>query len=95
MGEPSALAPLEVEPVSVHPPFIDYPGGRYRHEYPEERRAALVTALAGVRLGAYDRRVLHLLSWWDLAVAATLVSLILRVRAVAAQDAAAGGGPHG
>jgi hypothetical protein len=95
MGQPSALAPLEVEPVSVHPPFIDYPGGRYRHEYPEERRAALVAALAGVRLGAYDRRVLHLLSWWDLAVAATLVSLILRARAVAAQDTAAGGGRRG
>ena len=95
MGEPSALAPLEIEPVSVHPPFIDYPGGQYRHEYPDERRAALVTALTGVQLGAYDRRVLHLLSWWDLAVAATLVSLILRARAVAAHDAPAGGGRHG
>jgi hypothetical protein len=95
MAEPSGLAPLEVEPVSVHPPFIDYPGGRYRHEYPEERRAALVAALTGVRLGAYDRRVLHLLSWRDLAVAATVVSLILRARAVAAHDAAPGGGRHG
>ena len=95
MDESAGLAPLEVEPVSVHPPFIDYPGGRYRHEYPEERRTALVTALTGVQLGAYDRRVLHLLSWWDLAVAATVVSLILRARAVAAHDATAGGGRHG
>ena len=88
------LAPLEQEPVSVYPPFITYPRGEYRHEYPEERRAALVAALAGVALGSYDRRILHWLSWRELAVGATVVSLTLRARQAAAEQARRGGEPR-
>ncbi len=89
---PQRLAPLESEPVSVHAPFITYPGGQYRHEYPEERRAALEAALVGVELGAYDRRILHWLSWLDVAIAATVVSLLWRARDAAAQQILRGGG---
>lgn len=85
------LKPLDSEPVSVYPPFITYPRGQYRHEYAPERRAALETALAGVVLGSYDRRILHWLSWRDLATAATVVSLILRARHVTAEQALGGG----
>jgi hypothetical protein len=73
--------PLEVEPVSVHPPFITYPSGHYRHEPTEERRAALDAALAGVALGAYDQRFLRWLSTWDIATVASVVSLLWRARA--------------
>ncbi len=41
------LAPLDRAPVSVHAPFVCYPGGQYRHEPLEERRAALLAALDG------------------------------------------------
>ena len=89
---PRSLQPLNEEPVSVHAPFITYPRGQYRHEYPEERRAALEAALVGVELGAYDRRILHWLSWRDLAIAATVVSLLWRARDAADQQARRGGG---
>ncbi len=85
------LKPLDTEPVSVYPPFVTYPGGQYRHEYAPERRAALEAALAGVVLGSYDRLVLHWLSWRDLARSAAVVSLILRARRVAAEQARGGG----
>jgi hypothetical protein len=89
---PECLAPLDQEPVSVHAPFISYPGGQYHHEYPEKRRAALVAALDGVDLGAFDRRVLHWLAWWDVAIAASVVSLMWRARNAATQQAHRGGG---
>jgi hypothetical protein len=84
MREP--LAPLDREPVSVHAPFISYPGGQYRHEYAEERRAALLAALDGVQLGAYDQRILHWLAGWDVPVVAAVVSLLWRARHAAGQD---------
>lgn len=89
---PECLAPLDQEPVSVHAPFISYPGGQYCHEYPEERRAAPGGGPRRVDLGAYDRRVLHWLAWWDVAIAAAVVSLMWRARHAAAQQAHRGGG---
>ncbi|MGB6163440.1 MAG: hypothetical protein WCF33_07245 [Pseudonocardiaceae bacterium] len=75
-----SLAPLEREPVSVHTPFVSYPDGRYRHEPTEERRAALLAALDGVELGAYDERIVHWLARWDVSVVAGVVSLLWRAR---------------
>lgn len=81
------LAPLEREPVSVHAPFISYPGGRYRHEHAEERRAALLAALKGVELGAYDERIVAWLAGWDVPVVAAVISLMLRVGKAAIRQA--------
>jgi hypothetical protein len=80
-------APLNSEPVSVHPPYISYPEGRFRFEPPAERRAALEGALVGVVLGAFDHRFLRWLCGWDIATVASVVSLLWRTRAAgAAQD---------
>ncbi|MGH3710582.1 MAG: hypothetical protein ACRDRU_14510 [Pseudonocardiaceae bacterium] len=83
----SPLAPLDREPVSVRAPFVSFPGGQYRHEHAEERRAALVAALEGVELGAYDERVLDWLAGWEVPVVAGVVSLLLRVRKAATHQA--------
>ncbi|MBV8541924.1 MAG: hypothetical protein JO063_07800 [Pseudonocardiales bacterium] len=87
-----SLAPLEREPVSVHAPFVSYPGGQYRHEPAEERRTALLAALDGVQLGAYDERIVQWLAGWDVPVVAAIVSLLRRARHTAAQQAHRGGG---
>ncbi|MGH3754888.1 MAG: hypothetical protein ACRDRP_19760 [Pseudonocardiaceae bacterium] len=86
------LTPLEREPVSVHAPFVSYPGGQYRHESPEERRTALLTALDGVELGAYDERILRWLAADEVSTVATVVSLLWRARHAAAQQARRDGG---
>jgi hypothetical protein len=65
------LAPLEREPVSVRAPFVSFPGGRYRPEHTPECRAALLVALDGVELGAYDERVLEWLAGGEVPVAGT------------------------
>ncbi|MGH3698061.1 MAG: hypothetical protein ACRDRU_23330 [Pseudonocardiaceae bacterium] len=85
-------APLDREPVSVHAPFVSYPGGQYRHEPVEERRAALLAALDGVQLGVYDERIVSWLVGWDVPVVAAIVSLLWRARHTAAQRARRGGG---
>jgi hypothetical protein len=85
------LAPLDRAPVSVHAPFVSYPGGQYRHEPVEERRAALLAALDGVALGAYDKRIVHWLVGWDVPVVAAVVSLLWRARHSAARQACRGG----
>jgi hypothetical protein len=84
MREP--LAPLDREPVSVHAPFLSYPGGQYRHEDTHERKTALQATLDGVQLGAYDERILHWLAGWEIPTVATVVSLLWRVRQAAQQD---------
>jgi hypothetical protein len=86
------LAPLDREPVSVHAPFVSYLGGRYHHAPAEERRAALVSALEGVELGAYDQRIVAWLAGWDVPIVATVISLLLRVRKAAARQDRRGGG---
>jgi hypothetical protein len=87
-----SLAPLEREPVNVHTPFLAYPDGQYRHEPTEERRAALLAALDGVELGAYDERIVHWLAEWDVPVLAGVVSLLWRARHTATQQAPRRGG---
>jgi hypothetical protein len=89
MREP--LAPLDREPVSVHAPFVSYPGGHYRHEPVDECRAALLAALGGIQLGAYDERIVGWLAVWEVPVVAAVVSLLWRVRHTAAQQACRGG----
>ena len=81
MREP--LAPLDHEPVSVRVPFGSFPDGRYRYEPAPVRRAALVRALEGVELGAYDEYMLEWLASWDVGVVAAVVSLLLRLREAA------------
>ncbi len=88
------LAPLDREPVSVHAPFVSYPRGQYRHERPEERQTALLAALEGVELGAYDRRVVRWLAGWDVPTAATVISLLWRARHTATQQAPRSRGEH-
>jgi hypothetical protein len=90
MGEP--LAPLDREPVSVCAPFVSCPSGQYRHEHPQERRAALLAALEGVELGAYDQRLLTWLAGWDVPTAATVISLLWRARHAATPQALRSGG---
>jgi hypothetical protein len=76
--------PLDSEPVSVHPPYVSYPGGAYRYEPTHERRAALDQALTGVALGAFDQRFLRWLCAGDLMTVATVISLLHRTRAAGA-----------
>lgn len=83
MGED--LAPLEEEPVSVHAPYIVYPEGQYRYENAAERYAALLEALDGVPLGAYDQRILHWLTGWEKSISGAVVSLLRRTRHAAQQ----------
>lgn len=47
---------------------------------PEEYRAALAEAFAGVELGAYDRRIIEWLAGWDSPTVATIASLVIRAR---------------
>jgi hypothetical protein len=77
---------LDSEPVSVHPPYVSYPGGAYRYEPTHERRAALDQALAGVTLGAFDQRFLRWMCAGDVMTVATTISLLWRTRAAATGD---------
>lgn len=46
----------------------------------DEQAQDLLTALHGVELGDYDRRIVQWLGGWDAAVVETVVSLIYRAR---------------
>jgi hypothetical protein len=81
-----SLAPLDCEPVSVHAPFVSYPHGQYRHEPTEQRKTALLGALHGVALGAYDQRIVCWLASWDVPVVAAVVSLLWRASHAAIQQ---------
>lgn len=77
------LRPLDVAPVAYVPPFDVrrppiYGGG---DEARRAREAALLGALSGVELGAYDRQIIGWLAGWDTPTVGTLVSLLDRVRA--------------
>ncbi|MGH3701822.1 MAG: hypothetical protein ACRDQY_20660 [Pseudonocardiaceae bacterium] len=65
------------------PRLCPSPGGRYRYEPATARRAALVRALEGVELGAYDEYMLEWLASWDAGIVAAVVSLLLRLREAA------------
>jgi hypothetical protein len=81
--------PLDVAPLSLEPPYtVALP--RWIVHNRGDRADALAGALSGVRLGAYDRVVLHWLTGWDNATVATIVSLIRRARLVAISRASNG-----
>lgn len=81
------LGPLHTRPLSFRAPFdeprqlalFDVTAGRSTLR--AERLAALTDALAGVELGAHDRRILEWLTRWGDSTVGTLVSLLLRARA--------------
>jgi hypothetical protein len=90
-----SLAPLDCEPVSVHAPFVSYSHYshvQYRHEPTEQRKAAVLGALHGVALGAYDQRIVCWLAGWDVPVVAAVVSLLWRARHAASQESRRDGG---
>lgn len=61
--------PIETEPIEV-----------YRGEPFEDVRALLDEAVAGMELGAYDRRMIEWLKGWDQPTIVTLASVIQRAR---------------
>jgi hypothetical protein len=66
------------------------------HVPPAQREEALLDALRGVPLGAYDR---HMIVWaarlWDDPTMRTFVGLLLRARVAGVMDARRGGLPDG
>jgi hypothetical protein len=68
--DPSGYAPAG--PLEHKPP-----GG---YAQPEVRQRAFAAALAGIELGAYDRRIISWLVGWDDPTCRTLVSLLWRAR---------------
>jgi len=62
------------------------PGGPLLSE--PQRRALLAQALAGVALGAHDRRVLDWLAGWEPTTVRTLASLLGRARAAGRREGA-------
>jgi hypothetical protein len=92
-SHPTDVAPLQHEPRRIRPPFnmdgyepVDHqlPGEtaeQWRARRHAERVAALLEALDGVELGAYDRRIIGWLADWDTSVIGTIASLIYRARA--------------
>jgi hypothetical protein len=60
-------------------PLDTRPPGTYVH--PGQRHAAVLDALDGVTLGAYDRRIVDWLSGCDDDTCRAVVSLLLRTRA--------------
>jgi hypothetical protein len=76
------LRPLEIEPLSVRAPFdvrraLVRDVAAVRLDY----LTAMHEPLTGLRLGAYDERVLAWLAGWDLPTVGTVASLLHRVRA--------------
>lgn len=63
------LLPIEAEPIAV-----------YRTLEPDQVQAMLDEALAGLPLGAYDRRVVNWLKQNDQPTIVTIASIILRAR---------------
>jgi hypothetical protein len=94
----AGLEPLEVEPRSVYPPFIDFRRDRHRnpvYDSTDDQREVLRAALAGaelagtgrIELGAYDRLIVDWLARWDTSTVATVVSWLRRVRVASVYDA--------
>ncbi len=65
-------------------PLDRAPGGAFLSE--AQRRELLAQALAGVELGAYDRRILDWLAGWEPCTVRTLASLLRRARAAGPQE---------
>lgn len=68
-------------------PLDEAPWGAIRYDRPEPvadaHRAAITAALNGVKLGAYDERLVDWLAGWDVPTIVTICSWLHRVRAVA------------
>jgi len=91
------LGPLDREPVNVRPPFHvrvptptppphrlvgpDTAFENWRDAVRADRVTALSEPLAGIDLGAYDRRILAWLAGWDVPTVGGVVSLLHRARA--------------
>jgi len=77
--QPATAQPLPVpsQPIQTAP----------RGCLPATGRAQILTAaLAGLELGAWDRRILHWLAGWDTSTALTIASWITRARATTASQ---------
>lgn len=73
--------PIESCPNSLTPPHAEY-----HHEGSTQFRGALLQAVDGVELGAYDRRIIDWLAGWDVPTVAVVVSLLHRARAAGAAE---------
>jgi len=77
-----ADGPLDDAPRAVWPPYDRYrPATGRPGDWAADREAALHDALYGVRLGAYDRRIVTWLAGWDIPTVATVCSLLRRAHA--------------
>jgi len=87
----AALASLTgtQQPVTPQPPPVPREPIRTapRGFLPATGRAQILTgALAGLELGAWDRRILHWLAGWDTSTVLTIASWITRARAATASQ---------
>ncbi len=87
----AALADLTgtQQPVTPQPPPVPREPIRTapRGFLPATGRAQILAgALAGLELGAWDRRILHSLAGWDTSTALTIASWITRARATTASQ---------
>ncbi|MGO9294496.1 MAG: hypothetical protein ACLP52_11595 [Streptosporangiaceae bacterium] len=72
MTAPPAQPPVPPGPIETAPPgFLPRAG----------QAQILANALAGLELGAWDRRILHWLANWDTCTVLTIASWITRARA--------------
>lgn len=71
----ATYGPIETCPHSLTPPHTEYD-----HAGSTQFHGALLQALDGVELGAWDRRILDWLAGWDTSTVAVVVSLLHRAR---------------
>lgn len=80
--------PIDREPRRLCPPLDHYPDPDRPYAPVGQRRAervaALIEPLAGIELGAYDRRIIEWLSDWEDSTVAVVASLLHRARAAGA-----------
>jgi hypothetical protein len=85
------LAPLHHPPRRVRPPFnvADDERRNISHTdvdaWQKDRVTALLEALDGIEIGAYDRRIIEWLAGWEISTVGTIVSLLHRARAAGAE----------
>jgi len=77
----TGYGPIETCPHGLTPPHT-----KFDHSGPIQYRGALLQAVDGVELGAYDRRILDWLAGWDTSTVAVVVSLLHRARAAGAAE---------